>query len=165
MKSNLETAISDALDILYSKDKYLISHKPFYTSNENDIHVSERGIVFRFGIYFQEIFNQSHLLLNYNIDTEYNRNFDKPKTLPNTPWEDGHGAYPDLIVHERGSNNSNLLIIEFKTWWSDPYTIDLDRTKLKAFKEPPYNYKYALLVVLNKTEPTLEWITDTLCNS
>ena len=158
LKCKLEELIDQALTMLYCEDSYLIVHEPINVdeTNKEDIHVSERGIVFRFGIYLQELFNQHEELSHYNIDTEYNRNFDKPKILSNTKWSD-RGAYPDLIVHTRGSNSENLLIIEFKAWWSTESEID-DKTKLIAFKGAPYNYKYALFVILGKNRPCLEWV-------
>lgn len=57
-----------ALDAVYQKDAYLI-----YNNNRIvDNHVSERGIVFRYGIYFDEVARSKFPLLS--VDTEYNRN-------------------------------------------------------------------------------------------
>lgn len=31
---------------------------------------------------------------------------------------DGKAIRPDLLLHKRGVNDSNLLAVEFKGWWS-----------------------------------------------
>ncbi len=152
----LKPLIQQALEWLYNNDDYLIMHKGIQL-REKDIHVSERGIVFRFGVYFQRIALQHPMLHAYNIDTEYNRNLDNVKSLPHTQWAET-GALPDLIVHKRGNNKNNLLVVEFKAWWSKTNLIEQDRKKLSAFKRDPYNYKNALLVHLNQDGYQLEWI-------
>jgi hypothetical protein len=157
MKSEIQKLINSSLDKLYLEDKYLIEHKSNNSNNKNKQHVSERAIVFRFGIYLQELVYQSEYFKYYNIDMEYNRNHDDCKSLSNPKWK--HGAYPDLIIHKRGSNKSNLLVIEFKTWWNDIQSANNDdKEKLRGFKQPPYSYQHALFIMLNKYEPKLEWI-------
>jgi hypothetical protein len=162
MKSEIEKLIKAALCKLYYKDKYLIAHEPHKKTNKetgNDmIHVSERAIVFRFGIYLQELAYQSEYFKDYHIDTEYNRNLDNCKCLSETEWENGKGAYPDLIIHKRGRNDSNLLVVEFKAWWSDDSLEKIDKKKLKAFKRSPYNYSYALFIKFDEDTPKLDWI-------
>lgn len=152
----LEPIIRQALDSLYENDSYLIMHQGIALPNM-DSHVSERGIVFRFGIYFQRLASHHSTLQGFNIDTEYNRNLDNVKSLPNTRWAQ-NGALPDLIVHKRGTNENNLLVIEFKAWWSSRQLIIQDREKLSAFQCKPYNYKNTLLVLLNQGDYSLEWI-------
>ena len=45
-KEDVEQCINKALDLLYENDEYLIT----YPSPKGENHVSERGIVFRFGV-------------------------------------------------------------------------------------------------------------------
>lgn len=153
---DLTPIISQALDCLYTNDRYLIVHEGLTLPNM-DSHVSERGIVFRFGIYLQQHIYKHPILQDYNIDAEYNRNHDNVKALPDTQWAK-NGALPDLIIHKRGSNENNLLVVEFKAWWSDGSLIEADKEKLIAFKKPPYRYKNALLLILNKERYSMEWI-------
>ncbi len=122
----LDYLIAKALDELYSKDSYLL---------ENEVH--ERTIVFRFGLYLQALMDRSSMFNEYNLDFEYNRNGDNPKRLPCRP----RGAVPDLIVHQRGSNKYNLLVMEFKPYWETDTQADLD--KLKQFVSPKGEYKYS----------------------
>lgn len=152
----LEPIIRQALDFLYVHDRYLILHEGVILQ-DMDVHVSERGIVFRFGTYFQILSGTHSILEHFDIDTEYNRNLDEVKSLPDTRWAI-YGAFPDLIVHKRGTNRQNLLVVEFKCWWSDPQLLKQDREKLLAFKNEPYNYKNALLVLINQENYHLEWI-------
>ena len=71
-KENIEKCINRALDLLYEKDEYLIAHP----GPKREDHVSERGIVFRFGVYFDWLFRES-ISGDYHIDTEYNRDEDE----------------------------------------------------------------------------------------
>lgn len=141
----LKDAINSCLDTLYEKDSYLIIN---YASDEPN-HVSERSIVFRFGVYFDQIVRQN--LPEYNLDSEYNRNRVGQKLLPS--WE--AGCYPDIIIHKRGCNDDNLLVIEFKTWWNKNQSDD--KQKIKEFcTSETYNYKYGITVLLTKERKDVE---------
>ncbi|MGJ1390232.1 hypothetical protein ACR78F_07650 [Sphingobacterium spiritivorum] len=76
---------------------------------------------------------------NLEIDLEYNKNLDEgPKFL-----EVGHGMMisirPDIIVHHRLDNNSNILAIEAKL----DYLRFGDRQKLSGLVMEPYNYRFS----------------------
>ena len=72
----------------------------------------------------------------YNVDIEYNRMGPglEPKDIE---MPDGNGAlttsrvFPDLIVHERGNNLRNLLVIEVKKS-TNAVVDDHDHAKLQA---------------------------------
>lgn len=123
--STLSKVLDEALDELYRKDKSLL---------ERQVH--ERTIVFRLGIYIQELMNKYGGFEGFNLDFEYNRNVSDVKRLPG--WE--NGAYPDLIVHKRVENDFNLLVMEFKTYWNPECTVDSD--KIKKFVNPCGDYRY-----------------------
>ena len=131
----IKRLVSRALDEVYSHDLYLIANK-----------VHERSIVFRFSHYLQNLMNSAHELSTYNLDVEYNRNQRQPKRIRNRQ----RGAYPDVIVHQRGSNTSNLLMIEFKTHWDT--TTDDDLEKLKEFTKDDgvYHFPLGLSVVFGE---------------
>lgn len=133
-KTEILTMINEALNELYECDSYLITNR-----------VNERSIVFRFGYYFQRLINNSPFS-NYNMDCEYNKNHSNPKRTINFT----NGTYPDIILHRRGSNDNNLLLIEFKTWWQKNNSQDI--TKIKDFTDQNGNYKYAmgLSIILNR---------------
>lgn len=122
----LDNAVDAALDELYLRDSYLFTRE-----------VHERTVVFRFGIYLQRIMDSSDILKQYDLDFEYNRNGGEPKRIPG---RSRNGVFPDLIIHKRGSNSHNLLVMEFKTYWN-PNTSD-DCRKLEKFTDPSGKYKY-----------------------
>ncbi|TFH30171.1 MAG: hypothetical protein E4G98_02560 [Promethearchaeota archaeon] len=127
-----------ALSKVYDNHIYLIENK-----------VSERSIVFWFGIYFFEIIKETEYS-EFNLDVEYNRNQKGPKRTKNNP----HGTYPDLILHNRGRNDNNILAIEFKPWWN-PGTED-DLIKLQDFTNPDGEYKYeiGLSILIGRETPS-----------
>jgi len=158
MRVELERMVNETLNTLYDKDEYLIKHEPVDLSHGKDGHVSERSIVARFAIYFQNLLYRHNGLMDYNLDVEYNRNLSKPKCLPNTKWK-GNGAYPDLLIHKRGRNDGNILIVEFKTHWNKCLSdVNDDIIKLQAFMEAPYFYMNALFILLEKSNPQIHWV-------
>ena len=58
-----------------------------------------------------------------SLDCEYNRNGWLNKVLPSFP----RGVIPDVIIHKRGSNDKNVLAMEFKTYWNDKQENDEDK--------------------------------------
>jgi hypothetical protein len=147
----LEPIIRVALDRLYKEDIYLIEHCGEEADANNTTHVSERSIVFRFATYLQELAKQDKNLASWNIDIEYNRNQNDVKQ------QNGKNVCPDLIIHRRGTHE-NLLVIEFKTHWSEEHSIENDREKLQSFLEEKFMYQYALLIIIGQNEPTLKRI-------
>ncbi len=132
--NNLLQKVDKAIVELYKNDQYLIANK-----------VHERSIVFRFGVYFQTILNATDFS-KLSLDIDYNKNHADPKRTTNFP----RGLYPDVILHKRGSNDRNILMIEFKTWWGR--NIKKDIQKLKDFTNQYGNYRYqiGLSIMLNR---------------
>ena len=133
-KEEILELIKSSLEKLYERDRYLIYHS-------DDNHNSERAVVFRFGVYFdQEVKNRDSNSLRYNVDVK-----NKNKNI-----------IPDLIWHQRGDNENNMLIIEFKTWWNNNQDQDID--KIKKFCDPngEYKYKYGATILLGKRLDEIE---------
>ncbi|MDC7286987.1 hypothetical protein NXH76_04175 [Blautia schinkii] len=153
-KQKLKTEIIKCLEAagkdLYSFDKDLI--------NDNgviDRHAHERSICFRFGLYFHKYIDSNKFLKGYDLDAEYNRDIEGIKRLDYRP----NGCYPDLILHKRGSNESNILIIECKGWWAGKKDIDDDIDKIKGFLQSDrYKYMLGLLIIFNKEKIAFNWI-------
>ena len=145
MKNKLENIIKEACEKLYKEDKYLIK-----------FHVCERAIVFRFGIYLEEIMRRDEQLKKYNLDNEYNRNIKQPKLLPYHI----RGVYPDLIIHKRGNNRNNLMIMECKTEWNNDIEDDLDKINYFVNSEGRYKYKYGISIIFNINEVILNITED-----
>lgn len=158
----LAKAILEAFSKLYIYDKYLISNKP-KIELENDKtfiglnhHVGERSIVFCFAYYLQKILDERNLYTDYNLDCEYNRNGYGPKFIDSL----GKNVYPDLIIHKRGSNDNNLLIMEFKTYWNLNQKEDINKIKAFINENNVYKYKYGIAVLIGKNKVNLKLIKN-----
>ncbi|MHA1749061.1 MAG: hypothetical protein ACTSYF_10535 [Promethearchaeota archaeon] len=106
---------------------------------END--VSERAITHKLAEYIQEQFP------DWNVDCEYNRDGHDPKrvNLINGPDK----VYPDIIVHKRGPNGPNLMVVEVKKSNDTRQNgEEHDRQKLNAYLQG-LSYKVGVLVVFN----------------
>ena len=132
MKELLEELIKKSLDDLYRNDKDLIERR-----------VAERNLTGLFAYYFR-INMQNTDVADYNVDCEYNRDGYGAKNI------DGVLVYPDFILHKRGTNDDNLLIIEFKTWWNPNNHDDIEKLREMMSDTHPYKYKYGYSVILNK---------------
>ena len=125
--------IKQTIKILYKEDKILFNNE-----------ISERCLVYNFAKHFAKILDDEKYE-ELNLDLEYNRNCGKMKTIENQLT-----SYPDLILHKRGSNNDNRLVIEFKKW-NNRSKFNKDRHKLQCFKNE-YGYKLCMLIVFDKED-------------
>ena len=153
----LDDLVDQALDILYENDMHLIMNRAVNSRGKDERHhVGERSIVFRFAHYLQNLIDANGSFQEYNLDCEYNRNGAECKALPSFP----NGTYPDVIIHKRGSNDHNLLVIEFKTYWNKGKSvIEKDLSKLKEFTDIQGKYKfckgYFILIEKHREETTI----------
>jgi len=153
LRERLQQKVLQALDKLYERDEYLIRNN----INENrQNHVSERAIVFRLGIYLEEVLRFDSEFAKYNLDNEYNRNIGEVKQLP----EHENGVYPDLILHKRGNNDDNILVIEVKTWWNQDISEDIKKLQVFTDSTGKYKYKFGLSITIGKYKPKLIWFEN-----
>lgn len=134
--------LNDALIKLYYNDYLLMKNK-----------CCERSIVFRLGLYLANSLAE----YEFDVDCEYNKNGEKPKSLGNKRFN-----YPDVIVHKRGKKEDNLLVIEAKTP-NDTQTehFEKDADKLKGFTgESPYLYTGGAHLYIAATTCSLVWYTE-----
>jgi hypothetical protein len=87
--------------------------------------------------------------LSERIQQDAGANYDWPTDTK------GRTVYPDIIVHKRGKDGPNLMVIEVKRTSASTPDIELDRMKLRCFQEE-LRYKHAFLVKLSESEPTVE---------
>lgn len=141
----------NALEKLYENDEILFI---------ND--VNERTLVFRLGIYLDNILNKNDKFKYLNVDSEYNRNIrgiDIYKSIGIENYR--RKTYPDLIIHERGTNDNNQLVIEFKKCVRNKRNdylileskqINIDDAKLKYYtaKNKEYKFKLGLAIIFGK---------------
>lgn len=144
----LNVLISKALDMLYLKDEHLIVNRPLTNFGQDEIHhVGERAIVFRFAHYLQNLVEQDDIFSKYDLDCEYNRNGVSNKKLPSFP----NGTYPDVILHKRGSNDYNLLVMEFKTYWNKNQVDDCRKICEFTSLSGKYAFHYGMTVLIAKS--------------
>jgi hypothetical protein len=168
--------VSESLDELFSKDLFLL---------END--VSERAITHKLAEHLQACFK--HL----NVDCEYNRNIELgefsakrlhmvvddrrekfgSRRIVDATEDDleelkAYSTFPDIIIHRRGSNDQNLLVIEAKKGNSSVGD-RIDFAKLSAFTDSTgkdnYCYLYGVFIkfatrLANPPRPELTWFID-----
>ncbi len=86
-----------------------------------------------------------------SVDVEYNRHGTGAKILQ-LPPKDGSNQLiestvrPDVVVHKRGDDEQNILVIELKKPGRD---LSRDRVKLEAFRKQ-YQYQNAAHVIVGK---------------
>ena len=100
--AQVRSCLEQGIRALVLNDVYLL---------ENDLH--ERTITHKLAEYLQPLFP------GWNVDCEYNRDGHEPKRvrlrpIPEQGGDEGSNVFPDIIVHRRGDNDHNLLIIEAK---------------------------------------------------
>jgi hypothetical protein len=118
-------------------------------SDGEDRRGNEQTIVFRVGVHLHELLKTTEYS-NLNLDCEYNKHGDDPKRV------DGEIIRPDLLIHSRGNDNKNILVVEFAGWWKDSRKIEDDKIKLKALTNSQGEYRYCLgaLVGIDKKNPS-----------
>ena len=116
-----------------------------------NVNSSERSITHRLAIHL------ASCLPEYDVDCEYNRDGLDIKRLSlsgRNVTEDMLEAvtvFPDIVVHKRGNNESNLLVVEMKKV-STTVSNDYDIQKLAAFRsEFGYIYSAHITVGLDRS--------------
>jgi len=152
-KSTVEKRLKTAIRLLYEKDIHLFG-----------VDANERSITFHLGLYLQKLFP------GRDVDCEYNRNGHNPKRIhlcEANYYGPGQTVYPDIIIHERGSNKKNLLVIEAAKELNsnsqhDQKKLQHDKEKLLLYRRE-LKYAYAVFIELPDDGPCkMKWVTDTL---
>ena len=161
--SEIKSKLNLALDKLYVKDWYLL---------RNSVH--ERSITHKLGEYLQEFFPEYDVDCEYDYDIEnkdggfkkqiYGFFSTQIKDIKNKLKDLGQGYvpeneiqeylkeitknfYPDIIIHKRGTNKHNLLVIEAKKNSGDS-TFDQEKLIALCEEKGRNHYKYQLGVSL-----------------
>lgn len=138
---NAKEIIEYALEQLYKNDSALVQYPSIKEA------VSENCLLFRIGLYMHDFIRQNSLFSNISVDCQYNRNFQHPKSMFKPTLEGIEKAVknpiPDLLLHQRGSNENNLFLIELKKGKPLQKEIENDAEKLCYFTNETHEYKYA----------------------
>jgi hypothetical protein len=103
--------------------------------------VGERAIAGALARYIAGLFP------DHNVDTQYDRHGLEPKTLNLPGMCRGGGpkrVVPDIVIHRRGTDDSNLLAVEIKKE-TNTEPRDCDRAKLRGMRER-FGYRAAVLL-------------------
>ncbi len=140
--SDIERRVRRAIERLQEHYMYLL------TTDAN-----ERSITHHLAVYLQQEFQC------WDVDVEYNRDGHGVKRLslglPSAPSEDTNAVtvYPDIVVHRRGDNDYNLLVVEVKKRGCGH---GQDERKLAAFTTPlpedGLGYRWGLHLILESKE-------------
>ncbi len=127
---------------VYEKDQVLITLKG-----------NEQSIVFRFGLYLNQLLESEGLLQNgLCLDSEYNKLEEDPKRLGTDLIR------PDLLLHKRLCQAENLLAIECKR--NKPN----DRHDLHKLKQltldPDYKYQLGCFINFTQQQPEVTYIQN-----
>ena len=129
--------LTDSIAEFYEKDKTLITDVSQYRVG------IEQACAFRIGHYFCNKIKESSFHF-YDIDMEYNKNGTDPKCINN------NRIRPDLIVHKRGSNSDNFLVVEFKNDLKNNVLNDVMKIENLTDSSGQYKYQISVLVELGK---------------
>lgn len=108
----------------------------------------EQAITHKLAQYLERAFS------SYDVDCEYNRHNSSEKSLPSEIYSDPRKVKPDIVVHHRGDDSRNLLVIEVKKHGSLNESVDKDdEDKLVEFTRvrggsDSYGYEYGLYISL-----------------
>jgi len=127
--------------ILESLVKVVLEHG-YQASENNNRDISERALVHRLAYHLEvsDFFN------GYHIDCEYNRQGDDIKR-----GADGNIFIPDIVIHVRGNDKNNLIMIEAKKFNDPEEEINMAKKKLKD-RSDEYGYQYAFFVTFPERE-------------
>lgn len=139
-KNEIENMLNIARQHFLENDAFLLTAE-----------VNERSITHKFAEYLRDIFG-----CNWHIDCEYNRyGTDSKKIIEEieqivgkettTSETKTKTVFPDIIIHKRGSNGPNLLVIEAKKNATKTES-NKDKKKLLKIKQ---QYGYTFAVFLN----------------
>jgi len=144
----MEKAVQDALRLLFANDALLL-----------ETNVAERTIAAQLAAYLRPHFPE------HSVDVEYNRHGRDPKMLDVPEQYRGGGKkliYPDVVVHQRGHDDENLLVVQIKKE-TNHEPRDYDRAVVEGMMRQ-FRYKRGLLIDFpaglgaKNREPRLEWL-------
>jgi len=130
-KDDIKTLIKRSLRKLVERDAGLIHRK-----------VKEECINHRLACYLEQFLNKESNVSSYNVDLEYNKNYNEPKKIIIDENNNAKAIRPDIIVHIRETNKHNLIAFEIKKGYADRHDLE----KIKGLLRSPYNYKYGCLI-------------------
>lgn len=133
-KQEVTTRLNNALRKLAANDRHLL-----------EFDLSERCIAARLVLYLQSEFPELSVDVEYNRDGATPKRLDLPEECANYQDDDGEAlVVPDVIVHQRGHDGPNILVLELKkTTNREPR--HCDRERVRALREQ-LGYSFGALI-------------------
>lgn len=144
-QAKLRELLTAAIEGLYKDDPWLIANG-----------LREEALVFRIAHRLANMVERPGR--NIHVDLEYNRQNDHNE--PSDPKRNHQDELvtPDLIVHTRGSNTANLLVVEAKRHIPRGEELEKQLQKLSVYADR-LGYTHQVLLVLD-TVPKWWWVSE-----
>lgn len=126
----IKSALRKAVEQLVAEDADLL-----------EVSASERSICHRLAVHL----SKQPEFQGWNVDCEFNRDGRVPKALG--VGKGRRRVFPDIIVHRRGANGPNLLVLEMKIGSSRTAR---DEEKVRLYIQE-FGYKVGLSIVVPKS--------------
>ncbi len=127
--------VEEALRMLAENDQYLL---------ENDL--GERCIASRLAMYLQQEFPEYSVNVEYNRDGVVPKRLQLPEDCANSRNKNGEAlVVPDVIVHRRGHDGPNILVLELKKTTNPERRGTRDRERVRAFRAE-LRYSFGALI-------------------
>jgi hypothetical protein len=133
-EKDVMTRLNSALRRVTDCDRYLL-----------EFDLSERCIASRLALYLQNEFPEHTVDVEYNRDGAIPKRLGLPEECANHRNPDGEAlAVPDVIVHRRGPEGPNILVLELKKTTNRDLR-DCDRARVYALREQ-LGYSFGALI-------------------
>lgn len=148
-KKQIKNILRQAINRFLENEQHLLS-----------VAVNERSLTHKFAEYLQIILGCA-----WDIDCEYNRYGEDSKILDEVKSIVGDNTktyetksktvYPDIVVHKRGPDGPNLIVLEAK---KDPTSQEKsdDKKKLRKIKEK-YHYDFAIFLTFRVGQKQIKY--------
>lgn len=119
----------------------------------------ELAMVHRFGVYLEDRLRPVLADHGLSIDCDYDRHHLGPKRLPVGREGAGEARFrPDLILHRRGSDDANLLVVEWKKAGSAAVLNEMrERLGRLVDQRTPGGFGYLLGVLVDSSDSGITW--------
>ena len=155
----LKNRINKTIKIFYKNDFFLIGKE-----------INERSMTHKLAEYLQREFPEYHVDCEYNRmkkdknmtgDEYLSKKLNLPKKQTDSYDTEAKTVYPDIIIHHRGNNSDNLLVIEVNKHTNKTQQAeDFDIKKISAYIKE-LNYSHGLFLELfenpKETLKRLDW--------
>jgi len=144
------------MEISLAKEKIIEAIKKFIEKDREDllkVNVYEPTLSHRIGVYLETLFPGHH------IDCEYNKHFDRSKTVLDREIGERKIIRPDIVIHRaRGLDTENLVVFEIKKAGRKSKNARNDIRKLENYTNGDLNYKLGVFVGILKKSIDIVWI-------